>query len=70
MTFLIVLALYVGILFIMGYASRRSMGVPSLALAAGAGVNPIGDLALERAEWSPERCTCADPGAEPPQESA
>ena len=40
------------------------------ALAAGAGVNPIGDLALERAEWSPERCTCADPGAEPPQESA
>ncbi len=40
------------------------------ALAAGAGVNPIGDLALERAEWSPERCTCADPGAELPQESA
>lgn len=36
MTFLIVLALYVGILFIVGYASRRSMGVPSLALAAGA----------------------------------
>ena len=40
------------------------------ALAAGAGVNPIGDLALERAEWSPERCTCVDPGAELPQESA
>jgi hypothetical protein len=31
---------------------------------AGAGVNPIGDLALARADWSPERCTCADPGAE------
>ena len=31
------------------------------ALAAGAGVNPIGDLALARAEWSPERCTCAHP---------
>jgi hypothetical protein len=31
------------------------------ALAAGAGVNPIGDLALARAEWSPERCTCAPP---------
>jgi hypothetical protein len=31
------------------------------ALAAGAGVNPIGDLALARADWSPERCTCADP---------
>lgn len=28
------------------------------ALAAGPGVNPIGDLALERADWSPERCTC------------
>lgn len=31
------------------------------ALAAGPGVNPIGDLALARGEWSPERCTCAHP---------
>ncbi|MFS0729573.1 DUF501 domain-containing protein [Curtobacterium sp. 1P10AnD] len=28
------------------------------ALAAGPGVNPIGDLALERADWSPSRCEC------------
>jgi hypothetical protein len=30
------------------------------ALAAGPGVNPLGDeaLALVRAEWSPDRCTC------------
>jgi hypothetical protein len=28
------------------------------SLAAGAGLNPIGDLALERAAWSPEVCTC------------
>jgi hypothetical protein len=28
------------------------------ALAAGPGVNPIGDLALERATWSPEVCQC------------
>ncbi len=33
------------------------------ALAAGPGVNPIGDAALARASWSPKRCTCADPGA-------
>ncbi|MFD5224855.1 DUF501 domain-containing protein [Microbacterium sp. NPDC058342] len=33
------------------------------ALAAGPGVNPIGDAALERAGWSPDRCACADPGA-------
>jgi len=33
------------------------------ALAAGAGVNPIGDLALERCAWSPARCECAEPGA-------
>lgn len=33
------------------------------ALAAGPGVNPIGDLALERTAWTPERCQCADPGA-------
>lgn len=28
------------------------------SLAAGPGVNPIGDRALARATWSPERCTC------------
>lgn len=34
------------------------------ALAAGPGVNPFGDEALEVivSEWSPGRCTCADPG--------
>lgn len=32
-------------------------------LAAGPGVNPIGDLALERSSWSPSRCTCASPRA-------
>jgi uncharacterized protein len=32
------------------------------SLAAGPGVNPIGDLALARGDWSPERCTCATPG--------
>jgi hypothetical protein len=31
-------------------------------LAAGIGVNPIGDLALERASWSPEVCECVDYG--------
>lgn len=31
------------------------------ALAAGPGVNPIGDLALARGDWSPKRCTCATP---------
>jgi hypothetical protein len=30
------------------------------SLAAGAGVNPIGDLALERAAWSPLVCECVD----------
>lgn len=30
------------------------------ALAAGAGVNPIGDLALARSTWSPTFCQCAD----------
>ncbi|MBF4634683.1 DUF501 domain-containing protein [Agreia pratensis] len=30
------------------------------ALAAGPGVNPIGDLALERARWSPLVCECLD----------
>ncbi|MEV8266054.1 DUF501 domain-containing protein [Microbacterium sp. NPDC076911] len=32
------------------------------ALAAGPGVNPVGDRALEMSIWSPERCVCADPG--------
>ncbi|ALD13386.1 MULTISPECIES: DUF501 domain-containing protein [Clavibacter] len=31
------------------------------ALAAGPGVNPIGDIALARASWSPDVCECADP---------
>jgi uncharacterized protein len=30
------------------------------ALAAGPGVNPIGDRALERADWSPDVCECED----------
>lgn len=29
------------------------------SLAAGPGVNPVGDLALAAADWSPERCSCA-----------
>ncbi|HEY2643256.1 MAG TPA: DUF501 domain-containing protein [Galbitalea sp.] len=33
-------------------------------LAAGPGVNPIGDLALERADWSPEVCECVDYGVD------
>ena len=33
------------------------------ALAAGPGVNPIGDAALARSSWSPDRCVCAEPGA-------
>lgn len=28
------------------------------SLSAGPGVNPIGDLALERAQWSPKVCEC------------
>ncbi len=32
------------------------------ALAAGEGVNPIGDRALALSTWSPQRCTCAEPG--------
>lgn len=35
------------------------------SLAAGPGVNPIGDLALERATWSPDVCECADYDADP-----
>jgi hypothetical protein len=30
------------------------------ALAAGGGVNPIGDLALARGDWSPAACECPD----------
>jgi hypothetical protein len=30
------------------------------SLAAGPGLNPIGDLALERSTWSPEVCECVD----------
>ncbi|MFT4258853.1 DUF501 domain-containing protein [Microbacterium sp.] len=33
------------------------------ALAAGPGVNPIGDEALARSTWSPDVCRCEDPGA-------
>jgi hypothetical protein len=33
------------------------------ALAAGPGVNPIGDEALARSAWSPATCRCDDPGA-------
>lgn len=33
------------------------------ALAAGPGVNPIGDRALELSSWSPDRCVCAQPGS-------
>lgn len=29
------------------------------SLAAGPGVNPIGDLALAEVDWSPEVCSCA-----------
>jgi hypothetical protein len=30
------------------------------SLSAGSGVNPIGDLALARASWSPDVCECDD----------
>ena len=33
------------------------------ALAAGPGLNPIGDRALELCSWSPARCECTEPGA-------
>ena len=35
------------------------------ALAAGPGVNPLGDeaLALMADRWRPDRCTCADPAS-------
>lgn len=32
------------------------------ALAAGPGVNPVGDHALALSTWSPDRCVCAEPG--------
>jgi hypothetical protein len=32
------------------------------SLAAGEGLNPIGDAALALADWSPEVCECADYG--------
>ena len=32
------------------------------SLAAGPGVNPIGDRALALSTWSPDRCVCAEPG--------
>jgi uncharacterized protein len=35
------------------------------SLAAGPGVNPIGDLALAQATWSPNVCECADYGLVP-----
>jgi uncharacterized protein len=31
------------------------------SLAAGPGLNPIGDLALEQADWSPAVCECLEP---------
>jgi hypothetical protein len=34
------------------------------ALSAGAGANPIGDLALERSSWSPDVCQCPDYGVD------
>ncbi len=32
-------------------------------LAAGPGVNPVGDRALAMSTWSPDRCVCAVPGS-------
>lgn len=40
------------------------------ALAAGPGVNPIGDRALERSGWSPLVCECADYSADDTAEAA
>ena len=37
------------------------------SLAAGPGVNPIGDLALARADWSPLVCECEDYTTSEPQ---
>lgn len=33
------------------------------ALAAGPGVNPVGDLALASSSWTPSVCVCSDPGS-------
>ena len=43
-------------------ASSACTRSPAHALAAGPGVNPIGDRALALSSWSPERCVCAEPG--------
>lgn len=40
------------------------------SLAAGPGVNPIGDLALERAAWSPTVCECLNSVIDTTDESA
>ncbi|HEU4849020.1 MAG TPA: DUF501 domain-containing protein [Terrimesophilobacter sp.] len=37
------------------------------SLAAGPGLNPIGDLALARSSWSPTVCQCADYDADDPE---
>jgi hypothetical protein len=37
------------------------------ALAAGPGTNPIGDLALARASWTPRVCECTLDGGSPPK---
>jgi hypothetical protein len=37
------------------------------SLAAGPGVNPIGDRALAMSSWSPDRCVCVVPYGAPPQ---
>lgn len=58
-----------GIAFVEEIAGISAGGMPTRvkclhalaghALAAGPGVNPIGDLALELCGWSPDRCECA-----------
>ncbi len=51
-----------------GGMPRRVKCLHALAahsLAAGPGVNPIGDLALDRGDWSPLVCECADYGIDP-----
>jgi hypothetical protein len=40
------------------------------ALAAGPGVNPIGDIALARAAWSPDVCECEDYARRAPAEAS
>jgi len=61
-----------GILVVDELAGISAGGMPSRvkclhavaghALAVGTGVNPIGDLALSRGDWSPEVCECLDYG--------